>query len=391
MKEPRKNDRQDLPFDPARGFLDSEDPLRRLPPAFAPWEETAINLPKLLVADRVAAALEALPPFPVNKLTSDREFERAMVILSFLGHAYVLGGREPRPRLPARLAVPWHEVAKYLGRPPVLSYASYALHNWRRFDPEGPVALGNIVMLQNFLGGLDEEWFVLVHVDIEAKAAPAIAALLPAQAAVKKGDNCALTKYLGAIACSLEEVCRTMDRMPENCDPYIYYNRVRPYIHGWKDNPGLPDGIIYEGVKELGGLPQKFRGETGAQSGIIPTLDGALGITHQEDPLRVYLMEIREYMPRGHRRFLETVEQGPSIRDYVIAQHENHPALREKYNACVGLVERFRTRHFEYAARYIQMQSQKSALNPTKVGTGGTPFMVYLDKHKGETSGSLIQ
>ena len=22
------------------------------------------------------------------------------------------------------------------------------------------------------------------------------------------------------------------DRMPERCDPYIYYQRVRPYIHG---------------------------------------------------------------------------------------------------------------------------------------------------------------
>jgi hypothetical protein len=29
-------------------------------------------------------------------------------------------------------------------------------------------------------------------------------------------------------------------------------------------------------------------------------------------------------------------------------------------------------------------------LNPTEVGTGGTPFMVYLQKHKWETSDYLI-
>jgi len=390
VREPLGNCRPNPSFDPIRGFLPPEDPLVRLPQAFAAWEEVALNLPKILVGSRIESILNDLPAFPLDKLATDRELERAMVILSFLGHAYVLGGAKPRTRIPARLAVPWHGVAERLGRPPVLSYASYALHNWRRIDPDGPVALGNIVLLQNFLGGLDEEWFVLIHVDIEAKAAPAIASLLPALGAVNKEDFCALTRYLGAIACSLEEVCRTLDRMPENCDPYIYYNRVRPYIHGWKDHPGLPDGVIYEGVADYGNVPRKFRGETGAQTGIIPALDGALGISHRTDPLKVYLMELRGYMPQEHRKFIETIESGPSIRDFVIANHENHPALRENYNACLQRIERFRTRHLEYAARYIQMQSQKSTLNPTGVGTGGTPFMVYLAKHKGETPDFLI-
>ncbi len=40
------------------------------------------------------------------------------------------------------------------------------------------VDLGNICCLNNFLGGIDEEWFRLVHVAVEAKAAPAVAAML---------------------------------------------------------------------------------------------------------------------------------------------------------------------------------------------------------------------
>lgn len=44
---------------------------------------------------------------------------------------------------------------------------------------------------QQFFGGVDEAWFRLVHVAIEAAAAPAIAALKPLQAAVRQvGLNC---------------------------------------------------------------------------------------------------------------------------------------------------------------------------------------------------------
>ena len=42
-------------------------------------------------------------------------------------------------------------------------------------------------------------------------------------------------------------------RMPERCDPYIYFNRVRPYIHGWANHPALPAGMLYEGIDEYGG------------------------------------------------------------------------------------------------------------------------------------------
>ena len=60
--------------------------------------------------------------------------------------------------------------------------------------------------------------------------------------------------------------------MPEKCDPYIYYHRVRPFIFGTKDNPDLRNGLIYE--NQFNNKPQFFRGETGAQSSIMPFLDG---------------------------------------------------------------------------------------------------------------------
>src|SRR6476620_1520631 len=157
-----------------RGFLPSEDPLCRLPKPFDEWESAASSLPKLFTSDHLRRNLENLPPFPLDAVSSDRERERAMLLLSYLGHAYVWGGAQPAQVLPSSLAVPWHRVSQTQGRPPVLSYSSYALHNFYRFDSAREIACGNIGLIQNFLAGIDEEWFILIHVDIERKAAPGL-------------------------------------------------------------------------------------------------------------------------------------------------------------------------------------------------------------------------
>src|SRR5262249_21355855 len=159
--------------------------------------------------------------------------------------------------IPPGVAVPWHQVAERLGRPPVLSYASYALDNWRPIEPSGPIALGNVALLQNFLGGLDEEWFVAVHVDIEAKAGPLLAALVAAQNAVAGGEPDGVARHLGDVATALDGMYATLARMPENCDPYIYYHRVRPYLHGFSENP-----VVYQGVGAYAGQPRTYFGET---------------------------------------------------------------------------------------------------------------------------------
>ncbi len=377
-------------FNPEQGFLPSADPLTKLSADFNEWEAVAAQLPKLLLSDQLHGLLSGLQPFPINKLHSPAEIERAMMIVSFINHAYVWGGPRPASVLPATLAVPWYQLSQTLNRPPVLSYASYALHNWRRLQTDRPIQLGNIALLQNFWGGIDEEWFILIHIDIEARATTAVANLLPAQTAVSKNQPQTLLQSLLNIQRSLEGMYQSLARMPEHCDPLIYYQRVRPFIHGWANNPSLPDGLRYEGVEAYQNKPQKFRGETGAQSSIIPALDTLLGIEHEDDPLKEYLLEMRLYMPQEHRSFLKKLSEGPALRDVVIREGKNAPMLVDAYNNCVTLVEDFRTLHLQYAASYIHQQSQSVGANPTDIGTGGTPFMRYLDKHKKETGRFLI-
>jgi indoleamine 2,3-dioxygenase len=372
-----------------RGFLPQQDPLTRLPREFDAWEDVARRLPKLLASDQLRRTIESLPLFPIEAISDSPERERAMVLLSYLGHAYIWGAARPTAVLPARIAVPWHQIAESLGRPPVLSYSSYALHNYVRFDSSREIECGNLALIQNFLGGIDEEWFVLIHVDIERKAAPAMAALHACLDAAKVCEGERLETLLLQVESSLRSMLATLRRMPEWCDPFIYYHRVRPYIHGWKNHPDLPEGVLYEGVEAYRGRPQQFRGETGAQSSIVPALDAMLGVTHHEDALTHYLQEMRTYMPPAHRAFIESLESRVPVRMFV--QRSGRTALIAAFNACAEALNDFRSLHLEYAASYIFHQAQTDAKNPHAVGTGGTPFMEYLKKHRDETALSRLK
>ena len=365
------------------GYMQHVDPVVTLPPGNEAWDEMGKNLPKYLMGTNFRQRVKDLPAFKIDTLKTDGEIRRAFLILSYIGQAYQWSDNEPAHVLPAVLAKPWYEVGKLVGRPPILSYTSYSIDNWYLLDKKGPIECGNIALLQCFLGGQDEEWFILIHIEIEKKAGKALKAIEDSQKAVAAQDLDALEKALRNLRDGIKAMYDVLARMPERCDPYVYFHRVRPYIFGWKNNPSLPNGVVYEGVEEYQGKGQTFRGETGAQSAIVPALDAVLGIVHEQDQLRDYLMEMRQYMPPMHVKFIEAAENGPSVRNFVMAC--NKESIKKLFNESVELVADFRALHLEYAGTYIHAQSQKTPGNPSAVGTGGTPFMVYLRKHRDET------
>jgi indoleamine 2,3-dioxygenase len=375
-----------------RGFLCSYDAADvTLPAELAAPEEAARELPRTMLTGRIRHHLSALPVLDLKAFcaeASDAQLRTAMVRYSFMVQAYVWGEPTAPTSLPAPLAVPMWALARRLGQQPLLPYSAYVLDNWDRFDRNGPINLDNIWMIQNFLSGQDEAWFVLVHVAIEARAGAMLAEIPRVLEAVKNGDAAAVEASLALINTGWDDVNAIFDRMPERCDPYVYFHRVRPYIHGWKDNPALGAGLIYEGVAETGGKPQAFRGQTGSQSTIVPSMDALLGVGHAADPLRTFLDELHIYRPPAHRTFVDKVRALSNLRAFV--QAADNANLREIYNANIRSLARFRTRHLEYAASYINKQGKDSLGNDTDVGTGGTPFMKYLKKHRDEAEQHLL-
>ena len=350
------------------GFLPLHEPVAGLnDPALAHIERLGADLPQLVhdraFRDQSAAYLaQPIDWDAILKTKTDAEIERLFVFFSYFASAYVHAtGMAPISRLPAHLAEPLVRLAVNLDRPPILSYASYCLHNWRRLDPFGPVALGNIALLQNFSlagdGKSDEDWFILVHVDIEARAGAALQAVSNAKIVMEANDSAALMSLLETTAASLHAMNTTMNRMPEGCSADVYFRKVRPYIFGFND-------IIYEGC--FGNKPQTYRGETGAQSSIVPTMLMALGIRHKNSLLTKHLEDMQTYMPTPHRQF---IRETASVREFVMTHGGR---LTDLYNACLQELIAFRSRHFEYAVNYIE----KKVDNP--IATGGTPYVPWL-------------
>ena len=352
--------------------------------------EVAMSLPQLLPTGRVRDLLTRRLPridLPLDTM-SDAEARMCMVHYSFMVQAFVWGEPSPPHTLPANLAVPMVALADHLGQQPLLPYSGYVLDNWGLIDPAGPIDLDNIYMIQNFLNGQDENWFVLVHVAIEAAAGRALAAFGPVIEASRAGDVAQTRALLEDMGETWKTINAIFDRMPERCDPYIYFERVRPYIHGWKDNPALPDGIIYEGVEKYGTQAQAFRGQTGSQSSIVPAMDALMGVGHAADPLREFLDQLHIYRPPAHRRFIEDTRAASGLRGFV--EQAGDRGLIDAYNTIIQAMADFRSRHLEYAASYINKQQRAASGNDTEVGTGGTPFMRYLKKHRDETAARLI-
>jgi indoleamine 2,3-dioxygenase len=372
-----------------RGSLDVP-----LPSELQLARQAALQLPDLLATGQVRSYLREMLPGASTSLAlqscTDIEARTLIDHYLFLAQAYVWGEKEKVSILPRFLAVPIAKLASRLGQPPILTYQNYVLDNWKPLRENDEITLENVKIPLLFFGGQDEYWFIAVHVAVEAAAAPALCLVRPLVAASAANELDEVQSGLEHLCHALQLMNETFSRMTERCDPYIYYKRVRPFINGWKDNPSLPGGLVYEGVEEFGGKPQQFRGETGAQSAVVPIFDALLGILHADnDDLRSYLDDLHRYRPTGHRLFIEQVSEMSKLREVVVDASEAR--LTDAYNECVSQIAGFRKLHLDFAQRYVFEQIDRENFGGPKIGTGGTPFVRYLGKHLHETVESILK
>jgi indoleamine 2,3-dioxygenase len=350
-----------------RGFLPERDPAGAFAPSspLAALDEIGRDLPSLLEDEgfRSHARHLKIPEWPEDRAREELlpELRLYYVRIGFLASAYVNQVSQPRAtELPANLARPLAKACRLLGRPPILSYDGYALYNWKRFDPAGPIALGNIDTLQNFVHLYDEHWFVLVHVEIEAIAAGILAAVARSASAIRNRDRDEVSGTLRDIASAVWKQVAVLRRIPEKMDAALYHRTFRPYIRFFEN-------VVYEGVDER---PMNFRGETGAQSSVMPSLVAFMKISHRQSMLTDHLAQIRRFMPPLHRQVIAEIEALPSPRELAEPQ---------AYNEVLEAIAAFREVHYKWAQEYINQRVDDPR------GTGGTPYMIWLKQLIDET------
>lgn len=354
------------------GFLPERDPLRAFPhdSPVAVLDEVGRDLPSLLHhagfrerARRLMIPAWIEPDDPAKRLPQLRLY---YLRLGFLASAYINQvGEPPVQLLPRNLAVPLCEACGLLSRPPILSYDGYALFNWKRFDLSGPIALGNIDTIQNFVHLYDEHWFILVHVEIENIAAQILAGIDDAARGLAAADGTAVNDALCTIGQAVWRQVAVLRRIPEQMDPALYYKTFRPYIRFFEH-------VVYEGVDAQ---PMDFRGETGAQSSIIPALVSLMKIPHRQSMLTDHLADMQNFMPLEHRQLIAEIRALPDLRPL---------AEKVPYNDLLEAMATFREVHYGWADEYIN----KRVSDPR--GTGGTPYMEWLGQLIRETRGHKI-
>lgn len=357
------------------GFLPDGDPVTAFPSnsPLAMLDELGRDLPSLLedAKFRDYARGLTLPSFALRASEDKPQDEVSLETLpylrlyyvrtGFLASAYINQVDQPRATvLPRNLAVPLCRAARLLHRPPILSYDGYALYNWKRFDTNGPIALGNIDTIQNFVHLYDEHWFILVHVEIEAIAARILRAIERSGRWLASANHEQLNDELRTVASALDDQVAVLRRLPEKMDPALYHRTFRPYIRFFEN-------VVYEGVSEA---PMNFRGETGAQSSIMPCLVAFMKIPHRPSVLTNHLADMRRFMPVEHRAVVEEIEAMPPIREFVRA---------EPFNAVLDRMAEFRETHYRWAQEYINQWTDDPR------GTGGTPYMGWLKQLIDET------
>ncbi len=208
---------------------------------------------------------------------------------------------------------------------------------------------------------------------------PAIVALVDAVTARRPAMTTAITEHLTALDTGIRQMSAALMRMTERCDPYVFYNRIRPYLAGWP-----APGLTYAGT---GTPPQIWAGGSAAQSSLLQSFDAGLGIRHEHAHTRDFLDAMLQYMPPNHRALVGALRETSTIRTRA---DNGSAALRDAYNACIAATDEFRRKHIGLTSQYIIKQAS-THVGPGTIGTGGTDFVEFLRESRVETARSQLK
>ncbi|XP_075411862.1 indoleamine 2,3-dioxygenase 1-like [Tenrec ecaudatus] len=377
------------------------DPLEELPEKYAEWICIAKNLPALIENDELRARVKEVPELSIDDLKGHKSQRLAHLALGYITMAYVWnkGGDDVCKILPRNIAVPYCKLSEKLGLRPILAYADCVLANWKKKDPNGPLTYENMDILFFFPGDGCDRGFFLMSLLVELAAAAAIKQIPSLLDAVQQQHQAKCKDALREITACLFRVHEVFEEIHNHVDPNVFFNVLRIYLSGWRGSSLLPEGLLYEGVWDT---PKQFSGGSAGQSSVFQCFDVLLGIQQEHGSGAEFLQDMRTYMPPAHKAFLETLEKGPSVRNFVLSR-EDADGLKDIYNECVEALVSLRDYHLQIVTKYILIPSKKKQTTnpkpgdssepsePQNKGTGGTDLMTFLKSVRDTTRKYQLQ
>lgn len=288
---------------------------------------------------------------------TDQDTKFMYSILSMIMNRYIwcTGVRDAKSyrNIPKIIGVPLYQVSKKLGIKMSLTHSAVDLWNWHLIDETKPFSLDNIDTNYTMTGNKSEQWFYKVMIAIEGLGGGCLEEVpfIPTYI----GDPEKMTKFLVRLCGNISESAKLVPRMYEHCKSAFFFNQLRIYLSG-SDNPNL------EGIKiDLSDIMEnpswfkwhntitiKTKGGSAAQSTLIQVYDAILGVSHFKCN---FLDEMRDYMPAKHRNYLQMINNGPSIREYVSSSDNDD--MINAYDNCINKLKNFRKAHVNLVKNYI--------------------------------------
>jgi len=365
---------------PKYGFLPQFEPLDKLPLKYVNVQNLIDKLHTNLLKEEglIEKSIKDLPNLDILvRMEDDKQVLQALYrAYTFLTSGYLLApahfkkdseGKYGKAHqiLPKQLSEPLVTVSNKLDVFPWLDYHyAYSLGNYVKKDKNGNLHWNNLKMACSFTGTQDEVGFIMNHVYINEVSPQLVSGIFQTLSGQTRQG---LEQVLETIR-DMNERRRTMWEAsnPKN------YNDFRAFIMGIEGNDEIfGNGVIYEGVWDE---PKKFRGQTGAQDDIIPSLDIFTGVIkyYPENMLTKYLLDLRNYRPKCVQEYFKDLEK-------------ESPIFLEKLNTqekilLLSIVEQiyyFRHGHWGFIVNYI-MKNTKYAK-----ATGGTPIISWVPNQIG--------
>ncbi|XP_041642404.1 indoleamine 2,3-dioxygenase 1 isoform X2 [Cheilinus undulatus] len=380
------------------GFI-LPDPLEELPEYYQPWMDIALRIPELVHSHELRSLINKMPLLNSQFLQKHKELRLAHLVLSSMtmGYMWQEGESNTVKVLPKSLAVPYWEVSQRLGLPPILTHADAVLANWRKKDQDG-----NLELLVSLPGGESMQGFFLVTLLVELAAVPALRCIPKVINGMRCSNSEAVATALEEISQSMQDMADALKLMHVYVEPSVFYGIMRIFLSGWKDNPCMPKGLVYEGVSTE---PMEYSGGSAAQSSLLHCFDELLGVKHEKES-GSFLTRMRNYMPPAHKQLIHDISLQPSLKSFVLQQGSKQ--LNQAFQDCVTKLLALRSYHINVVSRFItvpaararQLRNQSQDTNgemiskaPTALeerGTGGSGIMTFLKTVRDQTRDAYL-